>query len=92
MKSIIQKEKECYICGTTSNLQEHHCLYGTANRKKAEELGLKVWLCREHHTGDSGAHFDKGMDLFLKRLAQMHFEGRYGSRELFIQVFGKSYL
>ena len=51
MKSILQKEKECYYCKTTLNLEEHHCLYGTANRRIAERFGLKVWLCSEHHRG-----------------------------------------
>lgn len=92
MKSIIQKNKECYVCGTTYGLHDHHIIYGTANRKQSEKYGLKVWLCQEHHTGSTGAHFNKDLDLHLKKLAQEHFEALYGARNEFIRVFGRSYL
>jgi hypothetical protein len=92
MKSIIQTEKECYVCHTTYNLQDHHIIYGTANRKQSEKYGLKVWLCQEHHTGSCGVHFNKDLDMHLKKLAQMHFEAHIGARNEFIRVFGKSYL
>lgn len=92
MKSIIQSEKECYVCGTKMNLHCHHCIYGTSNRKNSEKYGLKVWLCQEHHTGDDGVHHDRIMDLMLKRKAQKHFEKHHGNREDFIRVFGKNYL
>lgn len=92
MKSIIQDEKECFVCGTTLNLQDHHIIYGTANRKNSEKYGLKVWLCQEHHTGGTGVHFNKDLNLHLKKLAQEQFEARFGGKEAFIRVFGKSYL
>lgn len=92
MKSIIQSEKACYVCGTTYNLHSHHICYGTSNRKQSEKYGLKVWLCQEHHTGNTGVHFNKPLDLHLKKLAQEHFEAKYGTREYFRSVFGRSYL
>lgn len=92
MKSVLQTEKECYVCHTTYNLQDHHILFGTANRKQSEKYGLKVWLCREHHTGSRGVHFNKHLDLHLKKLAQEHFEGKIGARNEFIRVFGRNYL
>lgn len=92
MKSVIQQEKECYVCGTTYNLHDHHIIYGTANRKQSEKHGLKVWLCQEHHTGASGVHFNKPLDLHLKKLAQKHFEAQIGARNEFIRVFGRNYL
>ena len=92
LKSVIQSEKECYICGTNYNLQSHHCIYGTSNRKQSEKYGLKVWLCQEHHTGNMGVHFNKTIDLQLKRTAQKYFEEHYGSREEFRNIFGRSYL
>lgn len=55
-KSIMQTKKECYVCGTTFNLHSHHVLFGTANRKLAEQDGLKVYLCWEHHEGTNGVH------------------------------------
>jgi len=92
MESIIQQIKKCYVCGTTVSLESHHCIHGTANRAKAEQYGLKVWLCNKHHTGSSeSVHRNNDMDLFFKQLAQEYFEEICGSREDFIKEFGKSY-
>lgn len=90
-KSIIQTEKECYICRTTRNLHEHHIFYGTANRRMSEMYGMKVWLCQEHHTGQNGVHFDRQLDLQMKTMAQGVFEDQIGDRERFIETFGRSY-
>lgn len=92
MKSVFQDEKHCILCKTTKNVQEHHIFMGTANRKQSEKYGLKVFLCQEHHTGNSGVHFNKEIDLRLKQLGQKYFEDHYGSREKFMQLFGRSYL
>ena len=92
MKSIIQSEKECFVCGTTYNLHDHHIIYGTSNRKQSEKYGLKVWLCQEHHTGNAGVHFNRDLDLHLKKLAQEHFEAEFGANTSFREVFGKNYL
>lgn len=92
MKSIIQSEKECFVCKTTSNLHDHHIIFGTSNRKNSEKYGLKVWLCMEHHTGSTGAHQNRALDLRLKKLAQREFEAQFGNRDVFCKVFGKSFL
>ena len=92
MRSVLQKTKECYVCKATCFLHEHHVLYGTANRKTAEKFGLKVWLCLEHHTGNTGVHFNKDLDTHLKKYAQEYFEANIGDRERFRGLFGKSYL
>ena len=93
MKSVIQKNKECYVCRTTMGLHSHHILYGTANRKLSEMYGLKVWLCgRHHHLGNESVHFNKELDLHLKTVAQEYYESNYGCRASFIDTFGKSYL
>lgn len=92
MKSMIQSEKECFVCGTTYNLHDHHIIYGTSNRKQSEKYGMKVWLCMEHHTGSGGVHFNRPLDMHLKKIAQEKFESLYGGRNEFIKVFGKSYL
>ena len=98
MKSVIQQEKECYICRNlygfenTNNLQEHHILFGTANRSKSEEYGLKVWLCVEHHTaGEWAVHKCRDRDIYLKKIAQRKFEETH-TREEFIRTFGKSFI
>lgn len=93
MKSIIQTEKECYVCNTTQNLHLHHCIAGTANRRQSDKYGLTVWLCAYHHNmSDEGVHFNKPLDIHLKKIAQEKFEVVHGSRNEFIKSFGKSYL
>ena len=93
MKSIICNDKCCYLCGGTENLEEHHCLHGTANRKLADKYGLTVMLCEKHHRrSPEGVHGGNTVvDLLLKRIAQLCFEMRH-SHEKWMQVFGRNYL
>jgi hypothetical protein len=89
VKSIIQNNKECYVCKTTLDLHKHH-IFGASNRKHSERFGLTVFLCGYHHDlSDEGVHFRKDLDLHLKQLAQTRFEETY--TESFIKVFGKNY-
>lgn len=95
MKSIIQAEKKCYVCETTYNLHSHHCMHGTANRKLADQDGLTVYLCYEHHEGNNGVHNKNGheLDLELKQLAQKRWMEYYDKTEDdFRQRYGRSYL
>ena len=73
------------------NLQCHHIFGGTANRKKSEQYGLKVWLCYEHHLGKEGVHYNKKMMAYLHTIGQMRFEETH-TREQFRKEFGKSYI
>lgn len=93
MKSVIQKKKQCYKCGAITNLHSHHIFEGTANRRKSEKYGLKIWLCPGHHNmSKEGIHFDREFDKETKQMAQRYFESHIGSREYFIMEFGKSWL
>jgi len=100
MKSIIQSEKECYLCGSSipygfyDGLEEHHIFFGRSNRKNSEKRGLKVWLCGEtcHRNGKNAAHKNRETDLYLKRIGQEAYEATYGDRGDFIREFGKNYL
>lgn len=93
MDSIIQSEKKCFYCGLTCTLHSHHIFFGNPNRSLSEKYGLKVWLCQEHHTGNSGVHFNKYRDNLLKDYAQQKAMDHYGwSVEDFINIFGKNYL
>lgn len=92
MNSILQNEKKCFICGTHLGLHCHHIFGGNANRKKSEKYGLKIWLCGRHHNlSNEGIHFNKAVDLSVKRKAQEKFEETH-TREEFMQIFGKNYL
>ena len=93
MISVIQQEKECWVCKTTQNLHSHHVFFGSSNRKQSEKLGLKVWLCAYHHNmSNEGVHFNKPLDIKLKTMAQEYYESHIGTREDFRREFGKSYL
>lgn len=94
MKSIIQNEKVCYVCGTTVWLEEHHIFEGTANRKLSEKYGLKIYLCHKHHNEvPDGIHFDKWLRDRIKKESQQKFMEYYNkTTEDFIKIFGKNYI
>lgn len=95
-KSIIQTERECYICAklgfhTYKNLQEHHFIPGVAKRKLCESDGLKAFLCVYHHNEVHSAD-SKWMNE-LKKEAQIRYMEYYGkSIDEFRSRYGKSYL
>ena len=90
---MIVEDRRCCFCHNTQNLHIHHCLHGTANRAKAEKYGLTVYLCAYHHNlGKKCVHNNAEMDMILKKEAQKYFEEHIGSRELWLQEFGKNYL
>lgn len=92
-KSILQTEQECYFCGTTIWLEEHH-VFGAANRKKSEKYGLKVWLCHAHHNEPpNGVHFNASVSLWLKATAQRKAMDYYRwDADTFRSILGKNYL
>lgn len=99
MKSIMQaKDGTCYLCmklnqdfSVKPDIEEHHCIYGTARRKLSEKYGLKVYLCKAHHlTGDNAAHRNVRISEMLKVAAQNAFEKRYPDLD-FLEIFGKNY-
>ena len=81
----------CVVCGSPYT-ERHHIFYGIANRRKSEQWGYVIPLCREHHTGPNGIHFNKEMNDRWRERAQKHFEENYGTREDFRREFGKSFL
>lgn len=96
MKSIVcnQNIKQCYVCGAKYNLHLHHIMFGK-NRKKADEDGLTVWLCYQHHEGTNGVHGKNGHDLDtrLKEIAEDIWI-KHNDKEIkdFITRYGKNYL
>ena len=89
--SILQEEKECFITGITGDLHKHHIFFGS-NRKNSDDWGCWVWLAPDwHNMSDYGVHFNKKLDLHLKKLCQRRFEELYG-HDKFMEVFGKNYL
>ena len=91
-RSILQNEKVCFVCGTPLNLHRHHVFGGYANRRLSERWGLWLYLCYEHHEGNTGVHLNRELELEVKRFAQAQFEATQGTREDFRRIFGKSYI
>lgn len=100
MKSIMQKkqDKTCYLCMmlhsdfSLKQTQEHHVIFGNANRRISERYGLKVYLCLEHHEdGREAVHKNAANALLVKKEAQKAFEKRWPELS-FREIFGKNFL
>ena len=91
MPSILQDEKVCFISGKTDNLHAHHIFFASC-RKVSDANGFWVWLSPEwHNMSDKGVHFNRELDLKLKRLCQAKYE-ESGSRESWLALIGRNYL
>lgn len=98
-KSIMQrKDGTCYLCKKlyggdwNQEVEEHHVMFGTADRKLSEHFGLKVYLCLGHHRNSAEAvHRNKKNDLILKQDAQKIFIETYPDKD-WMEIFGKNYL
>lgn len=100
MKSILQNEKDrtCYLCillngdyAIRSGLETHHAMPGTANRRLSERYGLKVLLCRQHHTdGPCSVHNNIQIQRLIQKKAQEAFERNYSHGD-WMRVFGRDY-
>ena len=94
-ESIMQSVKECYVCRAEGDdLHPHHAMKGTANRAKADEWGLWVWLCPLHHMGTYGVHGTHGhnLDLYIKQRAEQAFLEKVGDMDMWMEEFGKNFL
>ena len=90
-KSIMQDEKACYLTGATTDLHKHH-VFGGPLRRASEEWGCWVWLRADfHNMSNRGVHFDRALDLAIKRDTQEAFEKLHG-HDKFMEVFGRNYL
>lgn len=92
MKSIMQSEKECYMCGSQRALEKHH-IFGGPNRKFSEKYGLTVWLCHWcHNEPPNGVHHNAKMMKMLRWQGQLAAMSKYGwTEDDFRKVFGRSY-
>lgn len=95
MNSIMQSKKECYICHTKLNLHKHHVMKGIRNRDKAEQDGLYVYLCYEHHEGTNGVHGKNGHDLdltLIRKAEEQWLVCNNRTKDDFRKRYGKNYL
>ena len=57
--SILQDNKNCYVCGTNKDIHIHEVFYGK-NRQNSIKYGCCVYLCGKHHNlSNDGVHFNK---------------------------------
>lgn len=92
MKSVLQKDRECWCCGTIYNLEKHHVIFNTANRKISDKYGYWVYLCNEHHHNGVHEHPKGQLNKELHFLAQEHFLKHYGNEDKFRKTFGKLWI
>lgn len=93
--SIISNWKKCFVCGKQLYLHKHHIFYGIRNRSKADDDGLFVYLCYEHHEGTYGVHGKYGdkLDTRLKQIAEKRWLSYYNkTKKDFIDRYGRNYL
>ena len=98
MKSIMQeKDGRCYLCMKLNDdygikpTEEHHAIFGTAQRKLSERYGLKVDLCIFHHRiGADAVHNNREMAAIIQADAQEAFEKIFPDLD-FRAIFGKNY-
>lgn len=96
-KSIVQSDcSRCFLCGrngATDRLEKHH-IFGGANRRLSEEDGLYVYLCgdRCHRNGKIAVHKNRVIMDTLHEIGQKAYETHIGSREKFMERYGKNYL
>ena len=96
IKSILQVKRECYICAkqgkTNTRVELHHIFGGNAPMKrKSEVYGFLVFLCPEHHRGQTGVHTVYKTNAMIKAEAQREFEKTH-TREDFMKIIKRSYL
>ena len=96
LKSIMQDEEECFICGRKGFLHVHHCLFGN-KRSLADQDGLWVYLCPScHEIGKNAVHGSSAEGIRRKKQLQIYaqhcWEKYYGTREEFIERYGQSYI
>ena len=93
------RREYCYLCQKLhpewwprAATDEHHVVFGTANRNLSEKYGLKVYLCPEHHTiSDECPHRNHEIARLLQREAQKAFEKHFPALD-FLKIFGWNYL
>lgn len=102
-KSIMQRRKECFLCRrqaekadyfgelTNKGLHRHHVIFGKGYRKLSEKYGLWVYLCYEHHEGDTGVHKNKEINVELRQQAEREFLKNHDIKE-WMQLFTRNYL
>lgn len=80
--------KHCIITGS-SHVHIHH-IFGGANKALSERYGFLLPLRPDWHVNTSySIHQDRALELFYKTRCQQYYLKHYGSKEKWLQEFGK---
>ena len=94
-ESVLKEDRKgvCFLCKKHMATEKHH-IFGAANRKKSDEIGLFVHLCHYcHNEPPNGVHFNAKANYNLRKIGQKAAMMHYGwSIEDFRLIFGKNYL
>jgi len=88
----------CIICNKPA--EQHHIFKGVKHRHLADEDGLILPLCKEHHTGNMSVHQKKELNVLCQIIGQLAYEKKKcaegmseeQARREFMLRYGKSYL
>ncbi len=81
----------CYECGRP-DAECHHIFFGSYAKTPCTKRKLYIPLCYVCHKGNNGPHMNREKDLEYKMMAQEYYEEHIGTREEFMDEFGKNYL
>ena len=83
----------CFLCGNYETVERHH-LFGGPLRKKADKLGLTVYLCPWCHQYDAdSAHRSMEVRRYLRQYGQRKaMKEQDWTADDFIREFGKNWL
>lgn len=92
---MYSNEAVCWLCGKPAEC--HHVYAGVGRRQVSDREGCYIYLCHEHHQGQTGVHSDIRFKDWLKRDCQQRWEEREGlhgeeAHEAFRRLFGQSYV
>ena len=93
LKSIFTDDMDrCIVTGMTSHIERHH-IFGAFNRNRSEKYNFIAPLHSSVHP--NGAFCNDlnwtELDHFLKRMGQMNYEMYIGTREEWLEEFGRYY-
>ena len=66
---IVDNFNRCLVCGSYIGINKHEIYFGRKHRDLSIKYGLVVPLCGRHHNkSNDGVHFNRKLDLELKKI------------------------
>jgi len=88
-------EYKCAGCGTEHYLSRHHVYYSRGHRDPSSDYGCVEFLCWKCHQSSEGIHGTNSngkLDKELKRKHQLRLMNKGITLDVFINLFGRSYV